>query len=72
MAFFALPGGAGDAVLRDHIEDLQAKANRLCIELGEPELYTAAATGSGQRTWLGWVCIALVAAAVLVFVWVVF
>lgn len=69
---FTLPGGAGDAVLRDQVEELQVKANRLCIELGEPELYPAAATGTGQRTWLGWVCIAVVTVAVLLAVWVMF
>lgn len=61
-----LPGRGGDAALRDQVEDLQAKANRLCLELGEPQRYPTTATDSGRRGWLGWAIIAVAVIAVLV------
>lgn len=51
----ALPGGFGDAVLRDRLEDLEAEERRLCLELGLPvdELQGRA------RGVLGWVLLIL-------------
>lgn len=68
---FALPGGVGDAALRDQVEDLQAKANRLCLELGEPQLYPTMASDKGRHSWLGWAVLAAVVVGVLLLVWVV-
>jgi hypothetical protein len=65
---FALPGGVGDAVLRDRIEDLQIEANRLSSELGRRPIYDVQSAPSGGRQWLGWAVLAVSVVAIFVLV----
>lgn len=62
----ALPGGFGDAVLRDRLEDLQAEERRLCLELDLP-VHESRDRAPGVQGWV-LLTLAIVALAVLILV----